>query len=224
METTFIDLSHAVEDGMITHPGLPGPRVDAFLSRADSRKNYAPGTEFHVGRIAMVANTGTYVDAPFHRFPEGLDLAQLPLSSLADLPGVVFRPDMQQGRGVGPELFQGHDLAGKAVLIRTGWSEHWGQPQYLEANPYLTGEAAEFLRDAGAALVGIDSVNIDDLADRQRSAHTALLGAEIPVAEHLCGLDDLPQQGFRFFAVPVKVRRLGTFPVRAFAIISREDS
>jgi len=205
---------------MITHPGLPGPQVGAFLSRAESRKNYAPGTEFHVGRIEMVANTGTYVDAPFHRFSGGKDLAELPLASLADLPGVVFRPDMGQGRGVGPELFQGHDLAGKAALIDTGWSAHWGQPRYLEANPFLTGAAAEYLRDAGVALVGIDSVNVDDLEDRQRSAHTVLLGAEIPVAEHLCGLNALPDQGFRFFAVPVKVRRLGTFPVRAFAIIS----
>ncbi len=219
MKATFIDLSHAVEDGMITHPGLPGPRVEAFLSRADSRKNYAPGTEFHIGRIEMVANTGTYVDAPFHRFDRGTDLAELPLASLADLPGVVFRHDTQQGCGVGPGLFQGVDLAGKAVLIETGWSAHWGTPRYLEANPFLTGEAAEFLRDVGAALVGIDSVNLDDLADRQRPAHTVLLGADIPVAEHLCGLDALPEQGFRFFAVPVKVRRLGTFPVRAFAII-----
>lgn len=219
MKATFIDLSHAVEDGMITHPGLPGPKVEVFLSRADSRKNYAPGTEFHIGRIEMVANTGTYVDAPFHRFDRGKDLAELPLASLADLPGVVFHHDSQQGRGVGPELFQGWDLAGKAVLIETGWSAHWGTPRYLEANPFLTREAAEFLRDVGAALVGIDSVNLDDLGDRERPAHTLLLGADIPVAEHLCGLDVLPEQDFRFFAVPVKVRRLGTFPVRAFAII-----
>ncbi|MCZ6477426.1 MAG: cyclase family protein [Gemmatimonadetes bacterium] len=219
MKATFIDLSHAVEDGMITHPGLPGPRVEAFLSRADSRKNYAPGTEFHIGRIEMVANTGTYVDAPFHRFDRGKDLAELPLASLADLPGVKFHHDSQQGCGVGPGLFQGWDLAGKAVLIETGWSAHWGTPRYLEANPFLTREAAEFLRDVGAALVGIDSVNLDDLADRERPAHTVLLGADIPVAEHLCGLDVLPEQDFRFFAVPVKVRGLGTFPVRAFAII-----
>ena len=211
---------------MITHPGLPGPRVDAFLSRADSRKNYAPGTEFHIGRIEMVANTGTYVDAPFHRFSGGKDLAELPLASLADLPGVMLRHDTRS-RDVrcGPRAVPGAwTWPGRAVLIETGWSAHWGTPRYLEANPFLTREAAEFLRDAGAALVGIDSVNLDDLADRQRPAHTVAAGADIPVAEHLCGLDALPEEGFRFFAVPVKVRRLGTFPVRAFAIIPPDVS
>jgi kynurenine formamidase len=220
MGHSFIDLSHAVEDGMISHPGVPAPSVGAYLERADSRKNYEPGTEFHVGRIDMAGNTGTYVDAPFHRFANGKDLAELPLSSLADLPGVVFRPDLGGERAVDAHRFQGHDLAGKAVLIQTGWSEHWGTPRYLEANPFLTGAAAELLRAAGAALVGIDSVNIDDLGDGRRPAHTVLLGAEIPVAEHLTGLAALPDDGFRFFAVPVKVRRLGTFPVRAFAVVA----
>ena len=149
MEATFIDLSHAVEDGMITHPGLPGPRVEAFLSRADSRKSYAPGTEFHIGRIEMVANTGTYVDAPFHRFSSGKDLAELPLTSLANLPGVMFRHDLQQGCGVGPGLFQGVDLAGKAVLIETGWSAHWGTPRYLEANPFLPARRRSFCATSG---------------------------------------------------------------------------
>ena len=219
MKQTLIDLSHVVEAGMTTYPGLPGPGLSDFLSREDSRGKYAPGTEFHIGHIQFVGNTGTYVDAPFHRFSGGKDLAELPLSSLADLPGIVVRSP-GQAREVGAEAFRGLDVSGKAVLIDTGWSEHWGKPRYLEANPFLNGEAAMLLREGGAALVGIDSVNLDDMNDMKRPAHTALLEAEIPVAEHLTGLAKLPQNGFRFFAVPVKVRSFGTFPVRAFAIVS----
>ncbi|RJP35407.1 MAG: cyclase family protein [Actinobacteria bacterium] len=214
----LIDLSHVVEHGMITYPGLPGPAISDYLSREDARPHYDDGTEFHIGMIEMVANTGTYVDSPFHRFSDGKDLSQLKLPSLAYLQGRVFRADPEE-RACGRELFGGEELRGKAVLIHTGWDIHWGNESYFHDHPYLTREAAEYLAEAGPALVGIDSLNIDDTSDGSRPAHTLLLGAEIPVVEHLCGLGGLPDSGFRFFAVPVKVRGLGTFPVRAFALV-----
>jgi len=213
----LVDLSHTVEHGMITYKGLPAPVICDFLSREDSRNHYAAGTQFHIGKIEMVANTGTYVDSPFHRFADGKDLSELPLPSLANLPGMVIRWDLKRGRGIDEEAFRGKDLAGKAVLVATGWDRHWRTDRYFEGHPFLTKQAAEYLVRAGAALVGIDSLNIDDIADGTRPVHTALLGAEIPVCEHLCGLDVLPDSGFRFYAVPVKVKAFGTFPVRAFA-------
>jgi kynurenine formamidase len=214
----LLDLSHTVEDGMITYKGLPAPMVCDFLSREQSRAHYAAGTEFHIGKIEMVANTGTYVDSPFHRFAHGKDLAALPLESLANLEGVVVRSDAGQ-RAIGPSAFKGLSVKGKAVLVHTGWDQHWRTDQYFEGHPYLTADAAQYLAETGAALVGIDSLNIDDTADGRRPVHTTLLGADIPIAEHLCGLGQLPESGFRFFAVPVKVKGLGTFPVRAFAAV-----
>ncbi len=215
----LIDLSHDVVHGMITYRGLPAPVISNHLSREASRARYAPGTEFQIGRIEMVANTGTYVDAPFHRFPEGRDLAALPLASVANLPGIVIRSPHARGRAVGLEAVRGLDVAGKAVLVHTGWDEHWGEDRYGEGSPYLTEEAAKSLADHGAALVGIDAHNIDDTSGGTRPVHSLLLGRDIPVAEHLCNLGALPDGGFRFFAVPVKVRAMGTFPVRAFAIV-----
>ena len=214
----LIDVSHVIEHGMITYRGLPAPLICDFLSREQSRAHYALGTEFQIGKIEMVANTGTYLDSPFHRFAHGKDLSQLPLERLAHLAGVVIRVNRARGRDVGPADFKGRDLRGKAVLIHTGWDEHWRTDQYFEGHPFLTAEAANFLREAGATLVGIDSLNIDDTADLSRPVHTALLGAEIPIVEHLRGLDHLPDQDFRFFAVPVKVQGMGTFPVRAFGL------
>lgn len=216
----LIDVSHVVEEGMITYQGLPGPRINDHLSREASREHYAPGTEFHIGRIEMVANTGTYVDAPFHRFSGGKDLADLPLSSLANLEGVVVRTGSGP-RAIGNEHFQDRDLAGKAVLVHTGWSKHWRTEQYFNGHPFLTADAARFLVEAGAVLVGIDSLNIDDTDDGSRPVHSTLLRNEIPVVEHLTNLAALPEQGFRFFAVPVKVLAFGSFPVRAFAIVER---
>ena len=206
---------------MITYKGLPAPVICDFLSREDSRSHYAEGTQFHIGKIEMVANTGTYVDSPFHRFADGKDLSELPLPSLANLPGVVIRWDLKRGCRIDEQEFRGKDLAGKAVLVATGWDRHWRTDQYFEGHPFLTKQAGEFLVSTGARLVGIDSLNIDDIADGTRPVHTALLGAEIPVCEHLCGLDALPDSGFRFYAVPVKVKAFGTFPVRAFARIER---
>jgi arylformamidase len=214
-----IDLSHEVEDGMITYKGLPAPVICDYLSREESRSHYAEGTEFHIGRIEMVANTGTYVDAPFHRFADGRDLAGLPLASLADLDTLVVRHDTGRGRAVGRGAFEGLDVAGKAVLVNTGWDANWRTEAYFEDHPYLTAEAARFLSDSGASLVGIDSLNIDDTEGGRRPAHTVLLGEEIPIVEHMRGLENLPDRGARFFAVPVKVRSLGTFPVRAFGLV-----
>jgi kynurenine formamidase len=217
--TTLIDVSHAVEHGMVTYRGLPAPLVCDFLSRDASRDVYADGVTFHIGRIDMVANTGTYVDSPFHRYEHGKDLAELPIESLANLDGLVVRI----GRGrreIDRSAFEGRNLAGKAVLVDTGWSRHWRTDAYFEGHPFLTEDAAVFLRDAQARLVGIDSLNIDDTANLRRPVHSTLLGADIPIVEHLCRLDRLPDSGFAFHAVPVKVRRFGTFPVRAYAVVT----
>jgi len=213
---TLIDLSHVVSDGMVTYPGLPAPVISDHLSRAASHTRYAPGTEFQIGKIEMVANTGTYVDAPSHRYADGADLADLRLESLADLDGVVIRR-VGMGRVVDRDAFAGLSVEGRAVLIHTGWDRHWGSPAYGTGNPYVTSDAAEYLVHQGAVLVGIDSLNIDDTADGTRPAHTVLLGARVTIVEHLTGLERLPDRGFRFFAVPVKVRGMGSFPVRAFA-------
>jgi arylformamidase len=214
----LIDLSHTVEDGMITYKGLPAPVVCDYLSREASRKLYAPGTEFQIGKIEMVANTGTYLDSPFHRYAVGKDLSELPLDRLADLEAVVVRWDIGRERSISYEVFEGRDVRGKAVLIHTGWSAHWRTDRYFEGHPFLTRDAAEHLRVAGARLVGIDSYNIDDTDDMTRPVHSTLLGDEIPIVEHMTGLDRLPDRGARFFAVPVKVKGMGTFPVRAFGI------
>lgn len=214
----IVDLSHTVEHGMITYKGLPAPIICDFLSREASKGHYADGTTFHIGKIEMVANTGTYVDAPFHRYRDGKDLSELAIESLADLDGLLFHADPAE-RAVGPELFRNVDVRGKAVLVHTGWASHWGTDQYFEGHPFLTAAAATWLREAGASLVGIDSLNIDDTTDGNRPVHTILLGAEIPIVEHMCGLESLPESGFRFHAVPVKVRGFGTFPVRAYAVI-----
>lgn len=213
----FIDLSHTVEHGMVTYRGLPAPLICDFLSREASRQHYSEGTEFHIGRIEMVANTGTYLDSPFHRYAGGKDLADLPLASLSALEGVVVRVPCA-GRAISRDAFGNLDLRGRAVLVQTNWARHWRTEAYFEGHPFLTADAAQHLADSGATLVGIDSYNIDDTADGRRPVHTTLLGRDIPIVEHLTGLDALPDDGFQFFAVPPKVRAFGTFPVRAFAI------
>ncbi|UCG06373.1 MAG: cyclase family protein [Desulfobacterales bacterium] len=214
----FIELSHVIEDGMITYTGLPGPKIGDYLSRADSEGHYSEGTTFQIGKIEMVANTGTYIDAPFHRYEEAADLSGIELSSIANLNGMVFRADPLR-RPIGQDLFNGRDLNGKAILVHTGWDKHWRTEQYFENHPFLTRAAAEYLTSSGVALVGIDSLNIDDTADGSRPAHSILLGATIPIVEHMCNLGALPPSGFKFFAVPAPVKGMGSFPVRAFAII-----
>jgi kynurenine formamidase len=215
---TLVDVSHVVEHDMVTYRGLPAPIICDYLSREASRERYAPGTEFNIGRIDMVGNTGTYVDSPFHRYADGMDLADLPLTSLANLPCVVARIPEGRGRAIDTLGLRESEIKGAAVLVHTGWSKHWRTEQYFEGHPHLTEGLAERLVAAGAALVGIDSFNIDDIDTNARPVHSVLLRAGIPIAEHLRGLSRVPVRGTRFFAVPVKVRAFGTFPVRAFAL------
>ena len=215
---TIVDLSHVLADGTITYPGLPGPVISDHLSRADSHSRYAPGYEFQIGRIDMVSNTGTYLDTPFHRFPDGHDLAGLDPARVADVPGVMV--DAGDPQEIGPDVLDGVDVAGRAVLFRTGWSRHWGTPRYGEQDhPYLAAATASRLVAAGPAVVGIDSLNIDGTRDGERPIHTILLEAGIPIVEHLCSLADVGDQPFRFFAVPPAVTGMGTFPVRALAFV-----
>jgi arylformamidase len=208
---------------MTTYPGLPGPLICDYLSREVSRSRYAPGVEFQIGKIEMVANTGTYLDSPFHRYAQGKDLAQLPLESLADLDAVVVRVPAGAGRPISPQAFDGLEVEGKAVLVHTGWDAHWRTERYLSGHPFLTGDAAAYLVSQGVALVGIDSLNIDDTDDLARPVHTTLLGADVPIVEHMCNLVSLPDQGFRFFAVPAQVAGFGTWPVRAFGNVLPSD-
>ena len=216
----LIDLSHVIEDGMTTFAGLPGPHICDYWTREASAANYDDGSSFQIGRIDMVANTGTYVDSPFHRYAEGKDLADLPLESLADLDGLVVRAPFERGLAVDVAAFDGLDVRGRAVLVATGWDRHWRTDAYYAGHPFLTEAAAQWLVANGAAFVGIDSHNIDDTARRARPVHTILLGADIPIGEHLTGLGQLPDHGFRFSAVPPKVKGMGTFPVRAWARIA----
>lgn len=216
---TVIDLSHAIIDGMTTYPGLPAPVITEFLTREASQALYDAPTEFQIGRIEMVANTATYLDVPFHRYESGLDLEQFPLERLVDLDGVVI--DASQGRAI--DAVDGAEgWTGKAVLFRTGWSRHWGTDLYTNGEyPYLSENLVRLLIEAGPALVGIDSLNVDDNRTRSRPAHSRLLAARIPIVEHLTNLEMLPATGFRFFAAPPAVRGFGSFPVRAFALLAR---
>jgi arylformamidase len=213
----YVDLSHTIHDGLQTYPGLPAPVICDYLSRADSRSHYAPGTEFQIGKIEMVANTGTYVDCPSHRYADGQDLSEVDVARFVDLEGVVIRAGYREALAVDADRFDNLDLRGKAVLVHTGWAEHWETPEYFGVQPFLTEAAAVFLRDSGVILVGIDSLNIDDMRGGSRPVHSTLLGAGILIVEHLCHLDTLPDRDFLFSAVPPKFKGVGTFPVRAFA-------
>ncbi len=221
-----VDLSHPIHDGMVTYPGIPAPVIGAHLTFDESAAHYAAGTEFAIGTISMAANTGTYLDTPAHRYRDGEDLAQLSLARMVDLPGLVVRARERPTAG-GRAIDEAHlrralggaDPAGAAVLIDTGHSDRWGTADYFVDHPYLTDDAVEYLVSARPALVGIDSLNIDSTHTGRRPAHTWLLAARIPVVEHLTGLADLPDDGFRFTAAPPAVRGMGTFPVRAFAVV-----
>ncbi len=213
----LIDLSHRIEDGTITYRGLPGPHICDFWTREQSASLYEDGATFQIGRIDMVANTGTYLDTPFHRFEDGDDLAAVGLDRLAGLDGLVIRAAEQ---AVDAAAFAGLELRGKAVLVHTGWDQHWGSETYFSDHPFLTEAAATLLVEQGAALVGIDSHNIDDTRVPRRPVHTILLGAGVLIVEHLTNLAALPESGFRFTAAPPKIAGMGTFPVRAFAAIT----
>jgi len=216
----LIDLSHMIKAGMTTYKGVPGPVICDYLSRQASRALYDPGTEFHIGRIDMVANTGTYLDSPFHRYADGTDLAGLALERMADLPGVVVRRPFEQGLAIDADAFAGIDVAARAVLVHTGWDRHWRTDAYLTGHPFLTEAAAAHLAAAGARLVGIDSHNIDDTGGGARPVHSVLLGQGVLICEHMTNLAALPDGDFRFYAVPPKVAAFGTFPVRAFAQVA----
>jgi arylformamidase len=213
-----VDLSHRIEPGMPMYPGLPGPEITDHLGREASRAQYATGTEFHIGRISMVSNTGTYLDAPFHRYGDGDDLAALPLERMVDLDGVLVAAEHRSRVDV--DLLRGRRVGGRAVLLRTGWAGRWGTDAYFSNHPYLTGAGAAWLVEHEAALVGIDSLNIDTTRTGERPVHTLLLAAGIPIVEHLCRLDELPAEGFRFSAAVPAVVGLGAFPVRAHAIVA----
>ena len=218
---TLIDVSHTIEHGMVTYKGLPAPIICDYMSREASRAKYAAGTEFQIGKIEMVANTGTYVDSPFHRYENGKDLSELPLESVADLDCVVVRVNPRGGRAIDEIPLSQGDVRGRAVLFHTGWDRHWRTDTYFEGHPHLTARAAEWLVKAGVTFVGIDSFNIDSIDTGERPVHSILLGRDIPICEHMRGLSAVPDRGGRFSAVPVKVKRFGTFPVRAYVSVNR---
>ena len=216
-DSSYIDLSHVIYDGLVTYKGLPAPIICDFLSREASRERYAPGTEFQIGKIEMVTNTGTYVDCPFHRYEDGKDLSEVELESFVDIEGIVIRADHRKGLAVTVEAFKNKELRGRAVLVHTGWDEYWATDKYYENHPFLTEDAAAYLKQCGVKLVGIDSHNIDDTRGNARPVHSTLLREEILIVEHLCNLANVPDEGFTFSAVPPKFKGAGTFPVRAFA-------
>ena len=215
----LVELSHPIAAGMTTYPGQPAPEITPHLTREASRAGYDPGTEFAIERITMIGNTGTYLDSPYHRYPDAADLAGLRLEALAALPASVARLTDTAGRAIGVDALATLEVPGHAVLLHTGWDRHWGTDRYGRDTPYLTRDAAQWLVDNGARLVGIDSLNVDDPADGTRPAHSLLLAAGIPIVEHLTGLDQVPPTGARFTAVPPRIHQMGTFPVRAFAAV-----
>ncbi len=214
---SLVDLSHTIFDGLVTYKGLPAPIICDYLSREKSREVYAEGTEFQIGKIEMVANTGTYVDCPFHRYADGKDLSQVGIEAFADLEGIVIRADYRKTLAVDETFFKEKEIRGRAVLVHTGWDTHWNTDEYLTNHPYLTEGAARYLQSCGVRLVGIDSMNIDDTRGKARPVHSTLLASEILIVEHLCNLGELPDEGFTFSAAPPKFQGVGTFPVRAFA-------
>jgi arylformamidase len=214
----FIDLSHTIFDGLITYKGLPAPVICDFLSREESKVRYEEGTSFQIGRIDMVANTGTYMDCPFHRYENGRDLSETHLHEIANLPAIVIHAEGE--KIIDKHFFEKKNIVGKAVLVHTGWSQFWNTEKYFEGHPFLTKEAALYLKENGAALVGIDSHNIDDTATNRRPSHSILLGADIFIVEHMTNLGLLPDGEFLFSSVPPKVKGMGTFPVRAYATIN----
>ena len=218
----LIDLSHTIEDGLVTYKGLPAPVICDYLSRDESRKFYAEGTEFQIGKIEMVSNTGTYIDCPFHRFEGGKDLSEVELECFTDLDAIRISVPFETTLEITEEHLKNFEIRNRAVLIHTGWDKHWNTELYYENHPFLTQGAAEYLRDCEVKLVGIDSHNIDDTRTNSRPAHTTLLGNEILIVEHLCNLDLLPASGFTFSAVPPKFKGVGTFPVRAMAKLHQQ--
>ena len=214
----FIELSLTLEDGMMAYPGLPRPKIGAFLDHEASRSRYNDQAEFYLGRVEMVCNLGTYLDSPFHRYPDGLDLSQIPLESVAGLSGIVLDGVVSLNRSVTVQA-DSSELDGKAVLIQTGWDKRWDTDLYWEPGPFLSEESIDLLIRSRVKLVGVDFWNADDTMDPSRPAHTRLLASDILIVEHLCNLSVLPRTDFKFYAVPLRIVRGASFPVRAFAEI-----
>jgi kynurenine formamidase len=214
----FVELNHTLEDGMMTYPGLPRPKIGAFLDHEASRSRYNDQAEFYLGKVEMVCNLGTYLDSPFHRYPDGLDLSQIPLERIAGLPGIVFDGVISSNRSITLQVYN-KELDGKAVLIRTGWDKRWGTEDYWEPGPFLSEKCIDLFIRSRVELVGVDFWNVDDTMDQARPAHTRLLASDILIVEHLCNLSALPRTGFKFYAVPLRIVRGASFPVRAFAEI-----
>jgi arylformamidase len=218
MTSRYVDLSHPIQHEMITYPGLPGPTISTYVSRQESAQRLGTGVSFHIGRIEMVANTGTYVDAPYHFHAEGADVAELALQRLVDVPIVVIRAENRAV--IGPEMLADPGvLWGTAVLVHTGWSRHWGTTAYLSDSPYMARGFAQAVVEANVALLGVDALNVDNIEDLTRPVHHTVLGNGIPLLEHLTNLDRLPDQGARLTALPAPVHGLGSFPVRAVAVL-----
>lgn len=221
-EDFLIDLSHTIEDGLITYKGLPAPIICDYLSREQSKQNYDSDTSFQIGKIEMVTNTGTYIDCPFHRFADGKDTAQTVLKDFAQLDAVMIHIPFTETLKITEDHLKNREIRNKAVLIQTGWDKHWNTELYYQNHPFLTEQAAMYLRDCKVKIVGIDSHNIDDTDGRTRPVHTVLLGAGILIVEHLCNLNKLPAENFTFTAAPPKFKGVGTFPVRAFASVEKK--
>jgi len=215
--SSFVGLSHIIEEGLVTYKGLPAPIICDYLSRKESREIYESGTEFQIGKIEMVSNTGTYIDCPFHRYEHGKDLSQVTIETFTDLNGIVIRADYKKTLAIDEAFFKEKEIRGRAVLVHTGWDVHWNTTEYFQNHPYLTEDAALYLQTCGVKLVGIDSMNIDNTQGKSRPVHSTLLANDILIVEHLCNLGDLPDEGFIFSAVPPKFKGVGTFPVRAMA-------
>lgn len=222
-DTSLIDVSHIVENGMVTYKGLPAPIICDYLSREASKEHYQEGTSFQIGTVTMSSNTGTYIDVPFHRYENGKDLSQVSLDSLANLDGIKIDIDPAI-KSIDVKHLQNYDLKNKAVLLNTGWSKFWRTDEYFEDHPFVSEAAANYLKSQNVRLVGIDSHNIDDTNGNTRPAHSILLKAEIPICEHMTNLAELPYSDFKFFAVPVKMKGMGTFPVRAFGLVQKKGS
>ena len=217
--SSFVDLSHSIEDGLVTYKGLPAPIICDYLSREKSREVYETGTEFQIAKIEMVSNTGTYIDCPFHRYEHGKDLSQVTIEAFADINGIVIRADHRKALAIDATFFKEKEIRGMAILVHTGWEVHWNTAEYFQNHPYLTEDAALYLRKCGVKLVGIDSLNIDNTQNKSRPVHSTLLASDILIVEHLCNLGNLPDEGFTFSALPPKFKGVGTFPVRAMAKI-----
>ncbi|MFI5341541.1 MAG: cyclase family protein [Candidatus Methylomirabilales bacterium] len=212
----FVELNHVLEDGMKAYPGLPSPKIGAFLDHEASRSHYDERAEFYLGRVDMVCNLGTYLDSPYHRHRDRADLSQIPLEKVARVPGVVLDAAASPDRSIALDC-SASQLCGRAALIRTGWDRRWGTDAYWEPGPYLAASFVDLLIRARAILVGVDFWNVDNTEDPSRPAHTRLLAEGILIVEHLCNLSALPRTGFQFSAVPLRIARGASFPVRAFA-------